>query len=719
MRNSLRAKTLLICSFLLLLPWLGYRYIWEMEKVLRVGQERNLLGTAQALATALHERPTLFSSQPQTGTNTQRDLYAYRLPAPITLDGEFDDWLGFEQHIKTYGRHYVQFSRYPYRQEDYAFRHMLGRHGDHLYALFDVTDNTLITRRSASSRLDRSDHLVIAMTTPEGRLQHYAIAGQETGPVQTYAVDGEISDTAALSPISYIQGYWRNHQHGYSLELQLPMDHIGDMLGFSWSNVNDSFNRDIDTVIATASIKTATSLGQLIAPSEEIDRILKAMTHSQAHLKVIDNQRRVLAKTGQLNPQQSLWSNSLNTSDNVVSRLLAPLYEWLFPLPKLDTTPESTDDAKILGLHVTQALAGQPYVRWRKSEDDKDVIILSAAHPVYVDGKVVGVVIAEETNLGIQTLKVEALKGLFSLSSAIILLGITTLLLFASHISNRIRRLRDNTERAIDTQGRVQEKITIDQRQDEIGDLSRGLATMMDRLDGYHQYLEQMSSRLAHELRTPVAVVRSSLENLAFCETEPANMPYITRAQEGINRLNTILSLMTEATRIEQSLEQVDREQYRLDELLDGCTHGYSLAYPDTQFNVVLPEQHLHVMGSPDHLVQCLDKIVSNAIDFHVANTPIDIRLVVLGESAVQITIANQGPLLPAEMEDQLFNSMVSLRKKGKESEHKAKQEKPHLGLGLYIARLIVQFHKGEITLANRSDRQGVVVTITLPLIAA
>lgn len=63
LRFGLRAKLLLLSSFLFVIPWFGYQYVWEMEKYLRFGQEQTLVGTARALATALHERENLFNNQ--------------------------------------------------------------------------------------------------------------------------------------------------------------------------------------------------------------------------------------------------------------------------------------------------------------------------------------------------------------------------------------------------------------------------------------------------------------------------------------------------------------------------------------------------------------------------------------------------------------------------------------------------------------------------------
>ena len=55
-RFGLRSKLLLLSGFLFTIPWFGYQYVWEMEKYLRYGQEQTIIGTARALATAMHER---------------------------------------------------------------------------------------------------------------------------------------------------------------------------------------------------------------------------------------------------------------------------------------------------------------------------------------------------------------------------------------------------------------------------------------------------------------------------------------------------------------------------------------------------------------------------------------------------------------------------------------------------------------------------------------
>ena len=83
---------------------------------------------------------------------------------------------------------------------------------------------------------------------------------------------------------------------------------------------------------------------------------------------------------------------------------------------------------------------------------------------------------------------------------------------------------------------------------------------------------------------------------------------------------------------------------------------------------------------------------------------------VVQNHNFVTLTISNNGDLLPEQMSEQLFDSMVSIRQKHN-------NEQPHLGLGLYIARLICQFHSGTIKAINNKALQGVDVIIKLPLV--
>jgi len=216
-----------------------------------------------------------------------------------------------------------------------------------------------------------------------------------------------------------------------------------------------------------------------------------------------------------------------------------------------------------------------------------------------------------------------------------------------------------------------------------------------------------MASRLSHELRTPVAVVRSSLDNLRLSPLPEDARVYIERAQQGLNRLTHILTRMTEATRLEQSLNDAERQRFDLARVIAGCVDGYRIAYPQQALELTLPDGEVMFDGAPELIAQMLDKLVANAVEFGVLGSPILIRLE-RNELNIEIAVENQGPPLPDEMRGRLFDSMVSLRSAQEGDE-------PHLGLGLYIVRLIAEFHGGRAFARNRDDERGAIVAIILP----
>jgi two-component system, OmpR family, sensor histidine kinase ChvG len=141
--------------------------------------------------------------------------------------------------------------------------------------------------------------------------------------------------------------------------------------------------------------------------------------------------------------------------------------------------------------------------------------------------------------------------------------------------------------------------------------------------------------------------------------------------------------------------------------VVGACVDGYRAAYPQRRIDYVPPAQPLTVNGAPELVAQMLDKLVANAIEFATAD-PVTVALrPAIG--SVELAVTDIGPLLPAEMEGRLFDSMVSVRPATRAAE-------PHLGFGLYVVRLIAAFHGGSASAANLADQRGVVIAVTLPL---
>ncbi|MDG1751348.1 MAG: proteobacterial dedicated sortase system histidine kinase, partial [Thalassotalea sp.] len=689
-RFGLRSKLLLLSSFLVAIPWFGYQYVWEMEKYLRFGQEQTIIGTARALATALHERPNLFNNQASFLPSVEKgkDLYGYQLSQPINLDGHHQDWPNYIAKAHYYGaNNQLTFSENSALPSITALSNnytaAVGKFDKYLYFFISVIDDNVIYRNNNARSIELNDRLELGFTTPSGEFQRFLLSNKQPGWLDVFQIQN--NTLIAPKPTRFIQGKWLETTQGYNIEFRIPLKNISDNLAFAIHDVDEPFGITKST-IASADPTNASSLGTILVPSPEIERIVKGMSYTNSSIWVVDQHHRVLAKAGDIQRANGFWQKNINNNPDTdwhasLKKLLKPLLNHLLTQPPKAFIDQLYDAQNLTGEHIVSALAGEPQSQWRLSSDNK-AVILTAAYPIYFGNKVHGAVIVEETNNGIRTVRNQALEKLFTSILAIMIFGILAFFFFASRISNRIRALRNQAEQAIDEHGRINEVMTASKVNDEIGDLSRSFSTAVSRLSQYNHYLENMSSRLSHELRTPIAVVRTSLENLTMQKNLPSQTnAYIDRAQQGLQRLNLILTNMSEATRLEQMLKNTDKTQFNFYDVLNGCLQGYQQIYGNYTFQTNFSEKTAQINGSPEHIAQLLDKVISNAVEFS-QDQKISLS-VEQKKHALLLHISNNGRYLPEQMTERLFDSMISIRDNHQDHDDINKEDKrPHLGLG-------------------------------------
>jgi signal transduction histidine kinase len=204
-------------------------------------------------------------------------------------------------------------------------------------------------------------------------------------------------------------------------------------------------------------------------------------------------------------------------------------------------------------------------------------------------------------------------------------------------------------------------------------------------------------------------VVRSSLDNLKTQPLAPDARVYVERAGEGVERLARLISRLSEGTRLERMLESADAERFDLAAVVTGCVEGYRLAYAARRFDYSPPPAPIAIDGVPDAIAQLLDKLVENANDFAPPGGAIRISLAADSRRAL-LAVENDGPPLPQSMVNRLFDSMVSLRSP------QPAREGGHLGLGLYIVRLVAEHHGGNVRATNLAGEGGARFEVELPL---
>ena len=307
---GIRFKLVFLSSFLLVIPWLGYQYILEMEEYLRRGQEETVLGTARALATALNERPELFDEGSYSPARQTNDLYVYPVFYPLALDDNtLVDWQDYQRYELSYGKDdtigtelnpHSPFARYYHYDDSLNFKLLVGEYNRFLYAYVKVVDDKTIYRSADSLSVNRSDFLQISLVTREGEFKRYVVAPRGPEFLYAYEVGDDLRDVAALRHEERIAGQWYEAPDGYEIELRLPLTMLGDQIGFALYDVDDPEEREVSSVVATSDVNDRERLGFLRRPTPEIDRIVEGMGHTNSRIQVIDRAGRILLSVGDI-----------------------------------------------------------------------------------------------------------------------------------------------------------------------------------------------------------------------------------------------------------------------------------------------------------------------------------------------------------------------------------------------------------------------------------
>ena len=714
-RLSIRTKLMCIVITLLVIPWMGYHYTLEMKSFLVQGQQNALLLTANGIATVLNDRSELFN--PATGVpevlGEKNDLFAHELKSLIQMDGQLNDWNPLQEFISYHTGPTNYLCENDYDPASFSLKHLLGYYENYLYAMFEVNDEQVVYRDLERRQLDTSDQIRMLLQQPDNTLKHYLMVARAPGRMSIYLVDEQWKLPLSGEPITEFLAEMAETEFGYQIELRIPREVIGSRtrIGFFAIDVDTPEEREISNILSTSPQISGSEPAQILLNSPELTKILKGLDRPQSRIWVLDNQQRVRTVVGGLSKvsttqatpseEDTFWLSDLFKSiKGHVDALLKRPTEEFVDIP-MDTTHRPD---KIF----TTILKGTPKVAERPSLDNKAQIIV-AGYPIKSGDEIMGAVIVEQSSHSILSLQHQLLRSLTLVTILVFIFVLLALFFFAWRLTARIRRLYNTTERSITPEGRVLED-QIPNRiypADELGELGRSITSMLKRLSGYTRYLEEMPDTLAHEMNNPLNVVSSSLQILQTNVPETRNNKYMQRAQNGVNRLRSILTNLTEAANLEEAMRGEAKELINLPSLISEFIDGYQTSFPQYKFLLESGPESMMVEGSADHLAQMLDKLIDNAVQFSKPDSPITVRIH-RHESEAHIVVLNEGQKLSEKISDKMFDPMVSYGK--------TNAKYSHLGLGLFVVRLIAEYHQGKTWAQNREDVEGVAVTVSVPL---
>ncbi len=292
------------------------------------------------------------------------------------------------------------------------------------------------------------------------------------------------------------------------------------------------------------------------------------------------------------------------------------------------------------------------------------------------------------------------------LSTLLLTFGLAAgLWFFATRLSRRVQRLSGAVSAAMDDAANPRNLPLTDDR-DELGELARNNARLLRAVSEYTRYLQKLAGHLSHELKTPLAITRSSLDNLVNQDLDEASRRYVQRAREGLDRQSAIVRAMSEASRLEAALKVADWEQVDLVTVIGHCVESYRGIHPDRDIKFTHSAPRCIWRCAPDLIAQALDKLVENALSMTGRADEVAVRVDCTPDEC-RIAVRNSGTRLPDVLPEQLFDSLVSLREKGGGR---------HLGLGLHIVRLVAVAHGGSVSARNLEEDRGVEFVLALKI---
>ena len=369
---------------------------------------------------------------------------------------------------------------------------------------------------------------------------------------------------------------------------------------------------------------------------------------------------------------------------------------------------------------LTGALNGTTTTR--TTRDSEGSLFFSVATPITVGGDIVGVVALSSTSVQIDRLVRYEREQILQIFLFAVVVSIGLSLMLASTISNPLSDLAAAAELGRDRDARrvAPSRVRIPDlaaRPDEIGRLSvamRGMVSALyDRIDAN----EQFAADVAHEIKNPLASLRSAVGSLRFVKKEDQREKLLDVIEHDVRRLDRLVSDISNASRLDSELVKEEEEEFNLLKTLSNLCQYLSQQAGEkgVDFIIDLPSDPISIHGLEARLAQVFVNLVTNAISFCEDGDAVRVWAR-RRENRVLIVVEDTGPGIPEQALTKVFKRFYSERPQAEFGKHS--------GLGLAISKQIVEAHGGVIWAENirptaadpTSDPLGARFVVGLPV---
>jgi two-component system sensor histidine kinase ChvG len=456
----------------------------------------------------------------------------------------------------------------------------------------------------------------------------------------------------------------------------------------------------------------------VLDPGESMAVLGRLERQTTARLRVVDRFGEVLADTAAFGPRRAAdlaeqaSGSATNTAPDAsrLYRLGAAPFRWIRRAIEPDLMPAGEAEANAQGDATADRIAERPEVRAALSgrygaatRSDAGLVFLHAAVPVRMGNEVAGAVIVSRSTQRVQADLYAVRLLMFRVFLGSLATAAVLALLLAATIERPLRKLGAEAATLVDVRGRLRGAFTSSRRRDEIGDLGRALHGLASRLHAQQELADRFVQDLSHELKNPLATVRSTIEVLPETTDPAARRELSELSLRAVARMEQMLGQLTDLSGIEAGVDSDERAEVDLVGVVREVAEAWSTR---AQVQLDLPSVELRVSAVPEQLAQVADNLLANAASFSPAGCPIELRLAAR-DGRARLLVRDHGRGLAAGEAALVFRRFYTRREPGGPR---------HLGLGLSIVRAIVESHGGEVSAGN-APGGGALFTVELPLV--
>ena len=366
-------------------------------------------------------------------------------------------------------------------------------------------------------------------------------------------------------------------------------------------------------------------------------------------------------------------------------------------------TPNSQRDIGATAAAKAEALVAGTLADGRTqaqtSYGDDGATVFAVTTPIAHGGMTVGVLALASAGGEIDWLVRTEREQVLQMFVIAILVSIGLSLVLASTIANPLSDLAAAAEIGRDKNARKMSPSRVripdlTARPDEIGRLSgalRGMVTALyDRIDAN----EQFAADVAHEIKNPLASLRSAVGTMRFAKREDQREKLLDVIEHDVRRLDRLVSDISNASRLDSELVKEEEESFSLRHLLNNLAEhlGEDAREGGVDFISDLPDDPITIQGLEPRLAQVFVNLITNAISFCEDGDAVRIWAR-KRQNRVLIVVEDTGPGIPEQALTKIFNRFYSERPEGQFGDHS--------GLGLAISKQIVEAHGGVIWAEN------------------